>query len=120
MKTTARFFFMLIALSAGLASCTKTDSGSTDTNGDYSVFAWNDLGMHCLNPSYDKLVILPPYNNVMVQVVKRGSPPEVITTGITVEYKLTGNSTSYNKRSYGGFWDNATEALPTLRIMVIA
>jgi hypothetical protein len=94
MKTLTGFLLMLMVLSAGLVSCTKTDDGSTDTEGAWSVFAWNDLGMHCLNPSYDELVILPPYNNVMVQVVKRGSPPEIITTGITVEYKLTGNSTS--------------------------
>jgi hypothetical protein len=99
-----------------LTSCTKS-SGGTDggggggggqsTYGNYSVFAWNDLGMHCLNPSYDKLVILPPYNNVYVQVVKRGSPPQVVTSGVTVSYKLTNNTSSYNKGSFGGFWDNA-------------
>lgn len=109
MKTLTGFLSMLIVLSAGLISCTKTDDGSTDTEGAWSVFAWNDLGMHCLNPTYDKLVILPPYNNVMVQVVKRGSPPEIVATGITVEYKLKDNSTSYNKRTYGGFWDNANK-----------
>jgi hypothetical protein len=75
---------------------------------DYVVFAWNDLGMHCLNPSYDKAVILPPYNNLVVQVVKRGDPPQIITEGITVEYKISGNTTTYGKRSYGGFWDNIT------------
>jgi hypothetical protein len=75
--------------------------------GDYSVFAWNDLGMHCLNPTYDKLVILPPYNNITAQVVKRGSPPQVVTSGISVSYKLIDNTSSYGKRSYGGFWDNS-------------
>ncbi|MCK7542065.1 MAG: hypothetical protein MZV63_69865 [Marinilabiliales bacterium] len=96
--------------SVGLTSCTKNQDPSTDPpgiSGDYSVFAWNDLGMHCLNPTYDKLVILPPYNNVMVQVVKRGNPPSIVTSGITVSYKLTNNTTSYSKRAYGGFWDNA-------------
>ena len=47
----------------------------TRANSEYVVFAWNDLGMHCLNPTYDELVILPPYNTVNVQVVKRGNPP---------------------------------------------
>ena len=60
MKTISGFIILLTGLSAGLASCTKTDDGSTDTYGAYSVFAWNDLGMHCLNPDYNKLVILPP------------------------------------------------------------
>jgi hypothetical protein len=107
-------FIILVIFGAGLSYCTKeTDGGSTNnpsvtpgTTGDYTVFAWNDLGMHCLNPSYDKLVILPPYNNVLVQVVKRGNPPTIVTTGITVAYRLLNNTTSYNKRSYGGFWDN--------------
>jgi hypothetical protein len=99
---------IFILASFFIISCTKQETNNPqDQYKDYSVFAWNDLGMHCLNPSYDKLVILPPYNNVMVQVVKRGDPPQVITNGITVSYKLIGNTTSYNKRSYGGFWDNA-------------
>lgn len=29
-------------------------------NSQYVVLAWNDLGMHCLNPTYDQEVILPP------------------------------------------------------------
>jgi hypothetical protein len=105
---------ILVFFGTGLSYCIKeTDGGDTNnpsvtpgTTGDYTVFAWNDLGMHCLNPSYDKLVILPPYNNVLVQVVKRGNPPTIVTTGITVAYRLLNNTTSYNKRSYSGFWDN--------------
>ena len=72
----------------------------------YVAFAWNDLGMHCLNPTYDKAVILPPYNTVWVQVVKRGNPPEIVTAGLTVEYAIRGNTYSYGKRCYGQFWDN--------------
>lgn len=33
-------------------------------SGEYVLFAWNDLGMHCLNPTYNTAVILPPYNTV--------------------------------------------------------
>jgi len=72
----------------------------------YVALAWNDLGMHCLNPTYDKAVILPPYNTVWVQVVKRGDPPQIVTAGLTVEYSLQNNTCSYGKRSYGQFWDN--------------
>jgi hypothetical protein len=109
-KLTTVLSLIVCLIAIGSFSCTKVQDSTTNPpgiTGDYSVFAWNDLGMHCLNPSYDKLVILPPYNNVLVQVVQRGNPPVVITSGITVSYKLTNNSTSYNKRSYGGFWDNA-------------
>jgi len=111
----------LIVLGLQLQSCTKNGgdeggvdpTGSVTVTGEYSVFAWNDLGMHCLNPTYDKAVILPPYNNLMVQVIKRGSPPQVVTAGITVSYKLINNTASYSKRSYGGFWDNAQKLFGT-------
>jgi hypothetical protein len=73
----------------------------------YVVFAWNDLGMHCSNPSYDKAVLLPPYNTIWAQVVQRGNPPRIVTAGLTVEYKILDNTSSYNKGLYGQFWDNA-------------
>jgi hypothetical protein len=75
--------------------------------GEFVVLAWNDLGMHCLNPTYDKLVVLPPYNTVLAQVIKRGAPPEVVTAGVTVSYRLDNNTYSYGKASYGQFWDHA-------------
>lgn len=68
------------------------------------VLAWNDLGMHCLNPTYDQAVILPPYNTVWAQVIRKGNPPSIVTSGVTVSYSLVGNTTSSNKRSYGQFW----------------
>lgn len=93
-----------------LNNCSKDETTNTPIGvEDYVVFAWNDLGMHCLNPSYDKLVILPPYNTVWAQVIKRGQIPEIITSGITVEYSLLNNSYSYGKREYSGFWDNINE-----------
>lgn len=73
---------------------------------DYVVLAWNSLGMHCLNPTYDKDVILPPYNELLAQVVRRGNPPQVVTAGVRVDYRVVGNTYSYGKAGYGGFWDN--------------
>jgi hypothetical protein len=83
------------------------NNGGNVTTGSYVVLAWNDLGMHCLNPTYDKLVILPPYNTIWAQVIQRGKPPQIVTTGITVEYSIINNTDSYSKLSYGQFWDNA-------------
>ena len=76
-------------------------------NTGYMVFAWNDLGMHCAGPTYDTAVILPPYNTIWAQVVKRGDPPQVVTEGLTVEYRIINNTYSYGKESFGQFWDNA-------------
>ena len=106
----------ILIASLALVSCGTSggDGDGDDVNAKaipaanmaYVAFAWNDLGMHCLNPTYDKAVILPPYNTVWVQVVKRGDPPEIVTAGLTVEYAIRNNTYSYGKRSYGQFWDN--------------
>jgi hypothetical protein len=107
MKISILGTFILMVLLI-IFSCKKDNTGPITSN-DYVVFAWNDLGMHCLNPSYDELVILPPYNTVNVQVVKRGNPPQVITSDITVEYDLVNNTYSFGKREYGGFWTYFTD-----------
>jgi hypothetical protein len=59
-----------------------------------------------MNPTFDTAVILPPYNTVWAQVVKRGNPPQIITQGISVEYRIVNNTTSANKGAFGQFWDN--------------
>jgi hypothetical protein len=106
---------VLLSAVLALVSCSSSGGGG-DGGGvtpktipaasmSYVAFAWNDLGMHCLNPTYDKAVILPPYNTVWVQVVKRGDPPEIVTAGIKVDYAIHNNTYSYGKRSFGQFWD---------------
>jgi hypothetical protein len=98
--------FILAAASLLPAQSTRklpTNTGSAN----YVVFAWNDLGMHCLNPSYDQAVILPPYNTIQAQVVRRGSPPVPVTSGLTVSYSILGNTTSANKGKFGQFWTYA-------------
>jgi hypothetical protein len=103
----------LLMLLAGILlifSCEKDENTNIPAaGGDYVVFAWNNLGMHCLNPTYDELVILPPYNTVEVQVIKRGDPPQIITSGVTVDYSMVNNTSSYGKREYGGFWTYFTD-----------
>ena len=84
-------------------------SRSTLDATQYVVFAWNDLGMHCANPSYDIAVLLPPYNTLWAQVIKRGNPPQIVTSGITVEYSFVSNTYSYGKGQYSQFWDNMTK-----------
>jgi hypothetical protein len=75
------------------------------TQQPYVVLAWNDLGMHCLNPRYDRDVILPPYNNLWAQVIQRGNPPRLVTSDVRVEYRVLDNTDSYGKGAFGQFWD---------------
>ena len=76
--------------------------------GRYKLIAWNDLGMHCVDDSFDAFSILPPYNNLWAQLVVQpngGGAPQVLTQGVTVEYGFVDNSTSANKIN---FWDYET------------
>jgi hypothetical protein len=108
------FAIGLLAVSCG-DSGTSPDGGSPGTgDASYVVLAWNDLGMHCLNPTYDQIVILPPYNTVWAQVIERGNPPRIATAGITVEYAIENNTYSAGKRDYGQFWDSAVDLFGSL------
>ena len=86
---------------------TDDDTTDDDTDGvwysDLVVLANNDLGMHCMNEDFSTFMILPPYNTVHAQVIKRtGGVPTFVTDGITVNYSIPGNTTSVNKTN---FWD---------------
>ena len=54
------FLFSACGSSGGGGGDDGDDSNIPATKNDYTLLAWNDLGMHCLNPTYDTLVILPP------------------------------------------------------------
>ncbi len=70
--------------------------------GSVAVIAWNDLGMHCYNRDFNDLAVLPPANTLWAQVVKNGNPPQVITTGVTLEYFFADNTDSVSKSN---FWN---------------
>lgn len=73
-------------------------------DGRYVVIAWNDLGMHCMDPSFEDFSVLPPYNNLVAQVIRRGEEPDIVTQGVTVHYRILGNTTSADKTN---FWQYA-------------
>jgi hypothetical protein len=70
--------------------------------GDLIVLAWNDLGMHCYNRDFQDLAVLPPFNTLWAQVIRAGDPPQIVTSGITVDYRFPDNTTSVGKSN---FWE---------------
>lgn len=70
----------------------------------YVVLGYNDLGMHCMNQDFSQLCILPPYNSLHAQVIRRGVEPRVISSGVTVKYRIPNNTTSVTKTN---FWQYA-------------
>jgi len=109
---------LVLVLAAVLGSCSTTSEDVTAvdipaTSMSYVVLAWSEMGMHFMDPTYNTEVLQPPYNGLLAQVIRRGDPPQIVTTGITLEYSFVGNTYSYGKtstspiRNYAQFWDNA-------------
>ena len=48
------------------------------------------------------LAVLPPYNTLWAQVIRKGDQPQIVTTGITVTYGFPDNTYSVGKSN---FWD---------------
>ncbi len=80
----------------------------TPVEGDYRLLAWNDLGMHCMDKDYSVFSILPPFNTLNAQLIKKGEEPELTNKNVRITYEslpsLDGkwNTTSYTKTN---FWD---------------
>ena len=81
-------------------------TGSPPLGGEYVLLGWNDLGMHCYNKDFSNLGVLPPYNNLWAQVIRRGDPPQIVTEGISVSYAFPENTYSVGKSN---FWDFAKD-----------
>jgi PKD repeat protein len=91
---------------AQASPATNQDLAGLGIGGKYIVLAWNDLGMHCYGPSFKNIGILPLYNTLWAQVVRVGDPPQIVTSGVIVEYYFPKNSYSAGKSD---FWKYAQQ-----------
>jgi hypothetical protein len=73
---------------------------------EFVLLGWNDLGMHCSNKYFDKIAVLPPYNNLFAQLIIKNpwQMPQVVTNGYKIEYLIPGNTYSVGKTD---FWTYA-------------
>ncbi len=106
---------------AGSATLTIRDSKTTLTvpvsvkssttpppaAGNYTLLAWNDLGMHCMDGlDFSVFAILPPYNTLHAQLKDKSG--KLISSGVNLTYEAVADSTgSINTSSYTktNFWD---------------
>ncbi|MBP9034229.1 MAG: PKD domain-containing protein [Pseudomonadales bacterium] len=61
------------------------------SGGNYSVFAVNDLGMHCVDLDGRIVNILPPFQVLLGQVIEKGVTPRLNPAGITLAYSAASN-----------------------------
>jgi hypothetical protein len=88
-----------------LVSALFFTSSSNLSDTEYIVIGWNDLGMHCANKNFQTFAVLPPYNNMHAQVIRRGdasTSPALVTESMGVAYEIPGNTYSVGKTN---FWD---------------
>lgn len=83
------------AAAAGVALLTPSEQ--------YIVIAQNDLGMHCMQNDFSQMMILPPFNTVRAQVIRRGGEPQIVQSGVTVTYRLPTNTHSADKTNFWRF-----------------
>lgn len=69
------------------------------TGPEWIIMASNDLGMHCACPTSQYFLLLPPFNTLRAQVIKRdinnvkgGTPTVVADSSIRVEYNIVQNT----------------------------
>jgi hypothetical protein len=78
-------------------------------NGGWTLLAWNNLGMHCMDSDYSVFSILPPFNVINAQIIDPGGNLVRNSAGIRVTYEAVVdpdgsiNTTSVNKTN---FWDH--------------
>jgi uncharacterized CHY-type Zn-finger protein len=107
-RTASLLFFAASAL--GLVSALNFAPSSPPAAGKWTLVAWNDLGMHCLDADYSVFSILPPFNNVFAQLVTPTGQLVDVPTGFTLTYEAVADATgSTNKSSIGktNYWTYA-------------
>ncbi len=85
-------------------------SGGTTANTDYTLLAWNDLGMHCMDGTdYSIFSILPPYNNLHAHLIKKqGTDEKLISSGVTITYEAVADdngSINTSSAAPSNYWD---------------
>lgn len=90
-----------------LSTCSRissTEPRDPPPASNFTVIAFNDLGMHCMNQDFSEFMILPPYNTLHAQVFDHSSDTsKIVTQGITVRYSIPGNTSSADKTNFWSF-----------------
>ncbi len=83
-------------------------AGTAAATPSYTLLAWNDLGMHCMDgKDFSVSAVLPPFNNLHAQLINR-STGKLVTSGVALTYKSYRDpSGSINTHSWDktNFWD---------------
>ncbi len=81
----------------------SSSGGGGGTSSGYTLLAWSELGMHCMDgKDYSIASVLPPYNTIYAKLLTTGSQPAPVTSGVTITYQAYKDASgSINTTSYG-------------------
>lgn len=70
------------------------DDGGGILGNNFTILAANDLGMHCADQDFRIFSILPPYNVLNAQVLRKGSTPQMMSPadGVHVTYQAVNSN----------------------------
>ncbi|HRY43891.1 MAG TPA: hypothetical protein P5164_08095, partial [Thermoanaerobaculia bacterium] len=75
----------------------------------WTVVAWNNLGMHCMDADFALFAILPPYNTIHAQVVDPSGRLVKSGSSVSVTYEAVADpegSINTTSRGKTNFWDH--------------
>ena len=95
-----------VAVSSSVGSVTVPVTLTVQTSGgggSYSLLAWTELGMHCMDgKDYSIMSVLPPYNTIYAKLLTTGGKPVPVSSGVTITYQAVKDAAgSINTTSYG-------------------
>lgn len=78
----------------------------------YVVLGYNDLGMHCMNSDFSEVMVLPPFNTLHAQLIRRGTSPDIETSNgdFSMRYYIPGNTHSADKTNFWKYWQSSLGA----------
>lgn len=102
-----KYSLLLLVAVAGLLLAWRPGGAAGPTG--WTVVAWNNLGMHCLDADFGVFAILPPYNTIQAQVVDASGRRVTDPSQASLTYEAVADpSGSINRTSIGktNFWSN--------------
>ena len=86
--------------SATLQVTVNGTSNPPPVSGNYTLLAWNDLGMHCMDGvDFSVFSILPPYNTLHAQLKNKSGA--LVTSGVSMTYEAVRNDIDVNNVGTG-------------------
>ncbi len=76
----------------------------------WTVVAWNNLGMHCMDADFSVFAILPPYNTIHAHVIDPSGDLVKSAAAVSVTYEAVADPAGSVNTTSGGktnFWDHA-------------